>query len=142
MEKGLKSLLKLAVIIGGGIILQYLFKRSQSHANNQTIPYPPNGAMRVTSPIVLPPEAFSDDIVVPHPPKYTNGAHLPTDDLTEIDSINVEAAQALQKMGITRFVDLARANAIDLYQELADLPASYELIEHWISAAKERVTSR
>lgn len=142
MEKRLKSLLKLVFVIGSGIVLQQLLKRNQSQTHSQATPYPPDGAMRVMSNIVLPPEAFTDEVVVPHPPTYTNGAHLHTDDLTEINDINAEAARALQELGITRFVDLARADAMDLYRELVDLPASFERIKSWISAAKERVASR
>lgn len=141
MEKRLKSIWKLALIIGGGIALQQLLKRNQPR-NTPPTPQPSSDTMRVMSNIVLPPEAFwNDEEPVPHPPGYTNGAHLHQDDLTEISNIDDAAAHALQELGITRFVDLARADATDLYKELADLPASYERIEGWISAAKERVTS-
>lgn len=139
MDKRLKQLWKLVLVVGGGLILQQLLKRQQSSSQPQPMTPPPSQepTLRVMSNIVLPPEAFLHE----DNGTYTNGAHIQADNLTELPNLGHDAVEALSHMGITRFVELANADAMDLYRELADLPATYEQIEHWIQAAKERVTS-
>ncbi|PJF43939.1 MAG: hypothetical protein CUN55_06485 [Phototrophicales bacterium] len=139
MDKRLKLFWKVVFVIGSGFVVQQMLKRSQARHKVDISPKMPFDTVKVMSNIVLPPEAFVDE---EESLSYSNGAHLHHDDLTEISGLDDEAVRALNAMGITRFVDLARANAMEIYQELADLPASLEKIESWIHAARERVTSQ
>jgi hypothetical protein len=157
MKQLIRRLATLAAVTGGAIFVRWwLIQQDNPNDDDHNNPPPPptdmppppdmSALLDEQELIVLPPEAFAGTpttgtYIIPN--GNGNGALHHQDDLTTVQTITPEIAEALHGVGIANFITLAHANPTVLYEQLrGTFTLSPDIVEAWIVAAQEHVTER